>query len=102
MKIVTHSAGQTRALGLQGKKADKSIKDINTAPKPTRFPHLTLNGLGISGSFLRKTKKDIATNRNATVTAKLPLLINQTSIVSPKKGAREEITPIVAIATWGV
>lgn len=41
----------------------------------------------MSGSVRRSTRKEIATKRNATVVAKLPLLMSQTKMVFPNKGA---------------
>jgi len=68
-----------------------------TAPHPTKLGWLTLNGRSISGSVRRNTKKDIETKRNAMVTAKLPLLTNQTNMVLPNSGATIEEMPMVSI-----
>ena len=99
MSKVDHSSGQARALGLHGKKADNSPSDKNTAPYPTRLGWVTLKGLSISGSFFLRTRKEIATSKKATVTAKLPVLISQTRIVRPKRVAAADKTPRHKMAT---
>ena len=54
----------------------------------------------MSDSVLRSTRNEIATNKKATVVAKLPLLINQTKIVLPNSGAIMLSTPMAAIPTY--
>ena len=96
---VDHSSGQAKALGLHGKKADNSPRDKNTAPYPTRLGWVILKGLSISGSFFLRTRKEIATSKKATVTAKLPVLMSQTRIVRPKRVAAADKMPRDNMAT---
>ena len=96
---VDHSSGQAKALGLHGKKADNSPSDKNTAPYPTRLGWVILKGLSISGSFFLRTRKEIATSKKATVTAKLPVLMSQTRIVRPKRVAAADKMPRDNMAT---